>query len=92
MTVAKRERDAQLRELTDQAHGANLDLGAALIHNLAAVDPGDIDVARFFALCRRRHKANYAERVTMPTRSPESGREPSVAEGFSTASEARVSA
>ena len=30
VTVAKRERDAQLRELTDQAHGANLDLGHAL--------------------------------------------------------------
>jgi ParB/RepB/Spo0J family partition protein len=48
VTVAKRERDAQLRELTDQAHGANLDLGHALVHGLAAVDPGDIDVARFF--------------------------------------------
>jgi ParB/RepB/Spo0J family partition protein len=47
-TVAKRERDAQLRELADQAHGANLDLGHALVHNLAAVNPGDIDVARFF--------------------------------------------
>ena len=46
MTVAKRERDAQLRELTDQAHGANLDLGHALIHNLSTVDPTDIDVAR----------------------------------------------
>ena len=33
VTVAKRERDAQLRELTDQAHGANTDLGHALIHN-----------------------------------------------------------
>ena len=48
VTVAKRERDAQLRELADQAHGANLDLGHALVHNLATVDPGDIDVARFF--------------------------------------------
>ena len=46
--MAKRERDAQLRELTDQAHGANLDLGHALVHNLATVDPSDIDVARFF--------------------------------------------
>jgi multidrug resistance efflux pump len=50
VTVAKRERDAQLRELTDQAHGANLDLGHALIHNLTSVDPTDIDVARFFVL------------------------------------------
>jgi hypothetical protein len=48
VAVAKRERDAQLRELTDQAHGANLDLGHALIHNLTAVDPNDINVARFF--------------------------------------------
>src|SRR3954467_6517886 len=48
VTVAKRERDAQLRELTDQAHGANLDLGHALIHNLTSVDPTDINVARFF--------------------------------------------
>ena len=30
LTAAKRSRDAQLRELTDQAHGANLDLGRAL--------------------------------------------------------------
>jgi ParB family chromosome partitioning protein len=48
VTVAKRERDAQLRELTDQAHGANSDLGHALVHNLSAVDPTDIDIARFF--------------------------------------------
>jgi ParB/RepB/Spo0J family partition protein len=48
LAVAKRDRDAQLRELTDQAHGANLDLGAALMNGLAAVDPGDVDVARFF--------------------------------------------
>ncbi len=38
-TVAKR--DAQLGELIDQAHGANLDLGNALIHTLTTVDPGD---------------------------------------------------
>jgi hypothetical protein len=37
-----------LRELTDQGHGANLDLGVALMHGLAAVDSSDIDVARFF--------------------------------------------
>ena len=48
MAVARRERDAQLRELTDQAHGANLDLGHALVHNLSTVDPSDVDVARFF--------------------------------------------
>jgi ParB/RepB/Spo0J family partition protein len=48
ITVAKRERDAQLRELTDQAHGTNLDLGHALVRDLAIVDPNNIDVARFF--------------------------------------------
>ena len=48
ITLAKRERDAQLRELTDQAHGANTDLGHALIHNLTTVDPTDITVAKFF--------------------------------------------
>src|SRR5207249_3512450 len=48
LTLARRERDTQLRELADQAHGANVDLGIALLHDLAAVDPADIDVARFF--------------------------------------------
>jgi hypothetical protein len=65
VTVAKRERDAQLRELTDQAHGANTDLGHALIHNLTTVDPTDITVAKFFVLCRRPHRTNYADRLTM---------------------------
>ena len=46
--MAKREHDTQLRELADQAHGANLDLGHALIHELSTVDPSDLDVARFF--------------------------------------------
>jgi hypothetical protein len=39
--VAERGRDAQLRELNDQAHGADLDLGNALVHTLTTVDPGD---------------------------------------------------
>jgi len=47
-TLARRERDAQLRELADQAHGVNLDLGASLLNGLACVDPADINVARFF--------------------------------------------
>jgi hypothetical protein len=47
-TVAKRERDAQMRELADQAHGVNTDLGHALFNTLASVDPNDMDVARFF--------------------------------------------
>ena len=71
VTVAKRERDAQIRELTDQAHGANTDLGHALVHNLSSVDPTDIEVARFFVLCGRPHRTNYADAVTMPTPSPE---------------------
>lgn len=38
-----------LRDLTVRAHGTNLDLGAALLAQLASVDPSDMDVARFFA-------------------------------------------
>jgi ParB/RepB/Spo0J family partition protein len=45
---AKRERDRQLRELADQAHGVNLDVGASLLNGLSTVDPAaDMDVARF---------------------------------------------
>jgi len=65
-TDAKRERDAQLRELTDQAHGANVDLGHALVHNLTTVDATDIDVARFFVLGRCRPRTNWADATTMP--------------------------
>ena len=43
------EHRATVRQLTAQAHGTNLDLGAALLQRLATVDPGDMDVARFFA-------------------------------------------
>ena len=43
------EHRANLRELTRQAHGVNLDLGAALLKDLAAVAPDDMDVARFYA-------------------------------------------
>ncbi|MDQ6811028.1 MAG: ParB/RepB/Spo0J family partition protein [Actinomycetota bacterium] len=43
------EHRATLRQLTVRAHGTNLDLGAALLGKLASVDPGDMDVARFFA-------------------------------------------
>jgi hypothetical protein len=60
VTAAKRERDAQLRELTDQAHGANVDLGHALLHNLTSVDPSDINVAKFlvFALLGPDHDSS----------------------------------
>jgi hypothetical protein len=40
---------ANLRELARQAHGTNIDLGAALLTQLATVPANDIDVARFFA-------------------------------------------
>jgi ParB/RepB/Spo0J family partition protein len=43
------EHRATVRRLSVRAHGTNLDLGAALLQKLASVDPGDMDVARFFA-------------------------------------------
>ena len=46
--VARQEHTRRTRELADQAHGANVDLGWALMNNLATVDPSDIAVARFF--------------------------------------------
>ena len=45
---ARREHGRQLRELADQAHGANLDLGGNLLTGLASVDPASMDVARLF--------------------------------------------
>jgi hypothetical protein len=38
-----------MRELTARAHNTNLDLGAALLQELAVVDHDSLDVARFFA-------------------------------------------
>jgi ParB/RepB/Spo0J family partition protein len=43
------EHRARVREITRQAHGTNLDLGAALLTRLATVPADDMDVARFFA-------------------------------------------
>jgi ParB/RepB/Spo0J family partition protein len=40
---------AARRSFTARAHGVNLDLGTALLKNLANVDPANMDVARFFA-------------------------------------------
>src|SRR5450755_3024840 len=40
---ANRERDRQLRELADQAHGVNLGLGGNLLTGLASVDPASMD-------------------------------------------------
>ena len=45
---ARREHGRRVRELAEQAHGANLDLGWGLMNNLATVDPTDISVANFF--------------------------------------------
>lgn len=43
------EHRASVREFKRRAHGTNLDLGSALLQKLAAVNPADMDVARFFA-------------------------------------------
>jgi ParB/RepB/Spo0J family partition protein len=43
---ARREHGRRTRQLAEQAHGANLDLGRALMNGLACVDPASIDVAR----------------------------------------------
>jgi ParB/RepB/Spo0J family partition protein len=40
---------ASTREHARRAHAVNLDLGAALLDQLATVDPANVDVARFFA-------------------------------------------
>jgi ParB/RepB/Spo0J family partition protein len=48
VAAARREEQAEMRELAEQAHGVNLDLGWALMNNLAAVDPSDMMVARLF--------------------------------------------
>lgn len=68
---ARREHGRRVRELADQAHGANLDLGWALMNNLATVDPTDISVARFSPLCGDPHSGNYAEAATMPSEARE---------------------
>jgi hypothetical protein len=45
---AGRQRDRQLRELADQAHGVNLDLGQGLLNGLSTVDPASLEVAKFY--------------------------------------------
>jgi ParB/RepB/Spo0J family partition protein len=50
---------ATLRTLAGQAHGINLDLGASLVKGLGAVDPQDMDVARFFAYGLLGPEASY---------------------------------
>ena len=46
--AAERARRAELRGVCDNAHGVNLDIGAALTRGLAEVDPADMRVATFF--------------------------------------------
>ena len=40
---AEREHRQRMRELSDQAHGVNLDVGAGLLNGLSTVDPADIN-------------------------------------------------
>ena len=46
LAAARAEHHRALREVAEQAHGANLDLGASLLTGLAYVDPADMNVAR----------------------------------------------
>jgi ParB family chromosome partitioning protein len=45
---AEREERRRLREISDQAHGVNLDVGAGLLNGLSTVDPTDVNVAKVF--------------------------------------------
>jgi ParB/RepB/Spo0J family partition protein len=56
------------RDHAVQARPANLALGDRLLRQAAVVDPASLDVAKLFVLCRRPHRTNYADRLTMPTR------------------------
>jgi hypothetical protein len=44
IAAARREEQARLRDLAEQAHGVNLDLGASLLKGLSSVDPTSLDV------------------------------------------------
>ena len=66
LAEAERAERRQLRVCGEQAHGVNLDLGAALLTGLSTVDPADMSVARFFVLGRHRPSVNWAEAATMP--------------------------
>jgi hypothetical protein len=61
------EHRAQQREFARRAHAVNLDVGAALLGGLSTIEPASMDVARFFVLCGRPHRTNYADGGTMPT-------------------------
>jgi ParB/RepB/Spo0J family partition protein len=46
--AASREKTHRLSAIAEDAHGANLDLGRALMSGLSTVDPNSMDVARCF--------------------------------------------
>jgi ParB/RepB/Spo0J family partition protein len=48
VAAARREHDLQVRELADQAHSVNLDLGQTLLNGLSTVDPCSLEVAKFY--------------------------------------------
>jgi hypothetical protein len=66
--AASRDKTRKLSAIAEDAHGANLDLGRELMSGLSTVDPADITVARFFVLCGRPHRTNYADFAAMPMR------------------------
>jgi ParB/RepB/Spo0J family partition protein len=45
---AERTHRRRMTEISEDAHGANLDLGRGLLDGLSTVDPSDMRVARFF--------------------------------------------
>ncbi len=59
---ATRERDRRLRELADQAHGVNLDLGQGLLSGLSSVDPSSLEVV----IWRRRGASSTS--LNLPSR------------------------
>jgi hypothetical protein len=67
---ALRDHRRAVRELGEQAHGVNLDLGAGLLTGLSVIDAAqDMDVAWFFVLCGYPHRTTYADAAAMPSRS-----------------------
>lgn len=67
---ARREHGCRVRELAEQAHGANLDLGRELMANLAVVDASDMRVARFIQLCGHPDSTNSVHPGTGRLRRP----------------------
>ena len=64
---ANTERKQTAKQRTTQ----HVDLGAALMNGLVVVDPAeDMRVARFYVLCGRPHRTNYADFAAMPMRRP----------------------